>query len=187
MPVLVAASISIRSGKRPPSISTQALRIGGREDELHVLGRLLERLQHRVECMPRKHVHLVDDVDLEASHHRHVLRAVEEIAHLVDLGVGRRVHLEQVDEAAGIDFHARRAFVAGLRRHAGLAVQALGEDARKRGLADAARARKQIGVVQALMLEPMAQRAHDVLLSHKTGEIARPPLAGQDLVAHRSL
>ena len=39
--------------------------LGGREDELHVRRRLLERLQQRVERRGAQHVHLVDDVDLE--------------------------------------------------------------------------------------------------------------------------
>ena len=42
-------------------------RLGGGEDELHMLGRLLERLEQAVEGLLRQHVHLVDDVDLVAG------------------------------------------------------------------------------------------------------------------------
>ena len=38
---------------------------GRAEDELHVLGRLFERLQQGVEGLAREHVDFVDDVDLE--------------------------------------------------------------------------------------------------------------------------
>ena len=47
-----------------------ALRVGGGEDEHDVGRRLLERLEERVEGRAREHVHLVDDVDLEAAARR---------------------------------------------------------------------------------------------------------------------
>ena len=162
------------------------LRIGGREDEFHVLGRLFQRFQHRVEGVPGELMHLVDHVDLEAPARRGVLRGVKQLAHLVDLGVRRRVDLEQIDEAPGVNLNARRAGVAGLRRDPGLAIQAFRQDARKRGLAHASRAGEEIGVVQPLMLERVPKCAHDMLLPHKAREIPRPPLAGKDLIAHRS-
>ena len=71
-----------------------------------MLGRLLQRLQHRVERVPGELVHLVDHVDLEAPARRRVLRGLEQLAHLVDLGVGRGVDLEQVDETPGVDLDA---------------------------------------------------------------------------------
>ena len=43
------------------------LGLGGGEDELHVLGRLLDDLEQRVEALRRHHVRLVDDVDLVAA------------------------------------------------------------------------------------------------------------------------
>jgi hypothetical protein len=39
-------------------------------------------------------------------------------------------------------------------------------------------------MVQPLFGQRMAQRLHDMLLSDKAGEIARPPLASQNLVTH---
>ncbi len=63
-------------GLDPPEVETLAARkdgdrdlahLGGREDELHVLGRLFQRLQQAVEGLLGEHVHLVDDVDLVAA------------------------------------------------------------------------------------------------------------------------
>ena len=51
----------------------------------------------------REHVHFVDDVDLEAPARRRVQRVLEQLAHVVDLRVGRGVELDQIDEAARID------------------------------------------------------------------------------------
>ncbi len=160
------------------------LRIRRREHELDVLGRLLERLQHRVERALRQHVHFVDQVDLVAADRRCVARVVEDLAHVVDAGVRRRIELEQVDEAAGIDVDAGRAHAARRRRDAGRAIQALRQDARDRRLADAAGAGQQVGMVKPAAVQRIRQRGDDVLLSDELAERLRSPLAGERLVGH---
>jgi hypothetical protein len=115
------------------------LRIRGGEDELHVPRRLFERLQERVERVLREHVHFVDDVDLEPALHRPVRDRLHQVAHLVDLRVRRAVDLEDVERDAVRDLLAGRALVAGIGRGPLFAVERLREDARRRGLADAAR------------------------------------------------
>ena len=92
------------------------LRIGRGEDELEVVGRLLERLQHRVEGVAREHVHFVDQVDLEAADDRLVDRLVEQARDLLDAPVRRRIELDEIDEAAGVDVAARRAHAARAAR-----------------------------------------------------------------------
>ena len=164
----------------------QLLRIGGREQELHVRRRLLERLQQRVEGVRRQHVHFVDQVDLVASARRRVLHVVEQLARVVDLGARGRVDFEQVDETAGVDVDTGRALAARRRRHAGLAVQRLGEDAGDGRLADAARAGEQERVVDAARIERVGERAADVVLTDELVERARAPFAGEDEVTHRA-
>src|SRR3546814_4326065 len=56
----------------------QLLRVGGREQELDVLRRLLERLQQRIERRLGQHVDFVDQVDLVAAARGHVLRALDQ-------------------------------------------------------------------------------------------------------------
>jgi len=160
------------------------LRIGGGEDEFQVLRRLLERLQHGVERGIRQHVHFVDHVHLEAAARRRVLRRVEQLPHLIDTRVGRRVDLQEIDEAPAVDLLAGAAATAGLGGDASFAVKALGQNARQCGLAHAAGAREQIGMVQALVLQRVAQRAHHVLLPHQRRETARAPLAREHLIGH---
>ena len=75
-------------------------------------------------------------------------------------------------EVARGDRQARFAFPAGLDRGSALAVQARGEDLRHRGLAGAARADEQVGVVHLVALDGVAQRAHDGLLADDLGERA---------------
>ncbi len=161
------------------------LRVGGSKDEFHVLGWLLQRLEHGVERRFRQHMHFVDQVNLVAPDRRRVARVVENLPHVVDAGVRRRVELEQIDEAAGIDVDACRAHAAWRCRDAVDAVEALGEDARDRRLADTARAGEKVRVMQAAALDRIGQRLYDVLLAGKLAKTLRTPLAGENLIAHR--
>ena len=60
------------------------------------------------------------------------------------------------------------------------------EQARDGGLADAARAREQIRVMQAIVGEGIGERLHDVRLPDELLEPPRPPLARQNRVTHAS-
>jgi hypothetical protein len=168
------------------------LRIGGRQHELQILGRLFQRLQHRVERGVRQHVHFVDHVDLEATDHRLVDRLVEQRGDLLDAAVRRRIEFHVVDEAAGIDVAAGRADTARVRGDAALpvgagAIERLGQDARHRGLAHAARAGEQVGMVQPALRQRIRQRLHHVLLAHQGVETARSVFAGQHQITHRTI
>ncbi len=160
------------------------LRIGGGEDELDMLGRLLERLQHGVEGMPGEHVHFVDHVHLVAPLHRRIHGLVEQRRHVLHAAVGGSVHLDIIGEAVGIDGATRFALATRLRCDARLAVERLGQDAADGGLADAARPGEQPGVVQAPGGEGVRERAHDVLLTDQRAEGLRTPFARKDLIAH---
>jgi hypothetical protein len=160
------------------------LRVGRGEDELDVGRRFFQRLEHGVERMPGQHVDFVDHVDLEASRAGRVYRLFQQLRHFLDAAVRGRVQFEVVDEAARIDFRARAAHAARLGRDARFAVERFGQNARKRGLAHAAGSGEQPGVVQALRVERMRQRAHHVILSHEGIERSRPPLAGQYQISH---
>ena len=153
------------------------LRIGGGEQELDVRRRFLECLQQRIEGTRAQHVHLVDQVHLVAAARRRVLHVVEQFARVIDLGARGGVDFDQVDAAAGLDLAAAGAFEARRRAHAAFAVQALGQDPRHRGLAHAARAREQEGVVHASARERIAERGEHMLLAGHLGEAARTPFA----------
>ena len=93
------------------------LRLGGREDEHDVRGRLLERLQQRVGRGRAEHVHLVDDVDLALRRTGEAeVDALHEVAHVVDAVVRRRVELGEIEERARRDRDAVLALAAGLPR-----------------------------------------------------------------------
>jgi len=135
-----------------------------------MLGRLFQRLQHRVECGSGEHVDFIDHVDLEARIGRRVNRLLQQLRHFVHAAVGSGIHLDVIDEAPGIDRGAGFAHAAGLGGDVAAAVGAdaierFGENPRQRGLAHAARTGKQIRVMQAFLLQRMGQCAHHMLLT----------------------
>ena len=103
--------------------------------------------------MPGEHVHLIDEIHLEAALAGQELRVVEEVAGVFNTGARRRVDLDQVHEAASRNLLACPACPAGLGGDARLAVETGREDARERGFADATGTGEQIGVMQALVVE----------------------------------
>ena len=162
------------------------LRVGRGEHELHVLGRLFEGLEQRVERRRREHVDFVNDVDLELGAGRGVLAGLAQLADLLDAVVAGAVDFEHVQRAAFGDFLAARVVVVEIHLRAAGAIEALGEDAGDGGFAGAARAAKQVGVGDALLLDGVGQRLGDVFLAHHIAEALRPILPGYDLIAHLS-
>ena len=130
-------------------------------------------------------MHFVDEIDLVAPDGGRVAGVVEDLAHVVDAGVRCSIELEQIDKAAGVDVDAGGADAARRRGHAVRdAVETLGENARDRRLADAARAGEEVRMMKPGALERVGQRLHDVLLPRDLGEGLRPPFAGEGLVGH---
>ena len=168
------------------------LRVGGGEHEFQVFGRLLQRLQHGVEGGVGEHVHFVDHEDLEAPLHRLVDRLFEQALHLVHAAVGGGIELGVINEAAGIDLGACRAHAAWRGGDATLpvsahAVERLGQDARHRGLAHAARSGEQVGMMQPLLFQRVGKRLHHMLLAHHLREIAGTVFAGQHQIRHAGI
>ena len=110
------------------------VRLGRRQDEPNAHRRLLEHLQQRVERLPRQPLRLVDDVDLLAALDRGGGRLLAEVTRVVDAAVRRRVDLDDVQVLAVANGDALVARAAGFGGGAGLAVDHLGEDPRRRGL-----------------------------------------------------
>ncbi|OEZ64813.1 hypothetical protein JAB2_39240 [Janthinobacterium sp. HH100] len=168
------------------------LRVRRGQDELDVLGRLFQRLQHGIERVIRQHVHLIDHIDLEARIAGRVDGLLEQLRHFIDATVRRRIHLYIVDKASRVDRRARFAHAARLGRDAARAVGAdaierFGQDARQGRLADAARAREQVGVMQSAAVQGMRERAHDVLLADERLEILGAVFTGEDLIGHAEI
>ncbi len=160
----------------------QLLRLGRAQDEHHMLGRLLQRLEQGVEGLTREHVDLVDDVDLATGPQGAVGGVGDQIAGLVDAPVRRRVDL---DDIAVFPAHDR--LIDGVVRAAlGVARDGDGKEAGGGGLAHPARPTEQIGVRNPPLLDGTDQRAGDRLLSDELVEGLRAVSSCQDGVRHRS-
>ena len=146
--------------------------LGRGEDELHMLGRLLDELEQRVEAFLRDHVGLVDDVDLVPGRRRRVERSLAQVTGVVDSAVAGRVDLDDVETAGatGGQVLAGLADPAGRGRRTFRAVEAAREDAGTRGLAAASGPAEQVGVIGAVVAQGTLQRLGDVLLPDDVGE-----------------
>jgi hypothetical protein len=60
-----------------------------------------------------QHMHLIDEVNLEATSTWRVLHIVEKLSRVFDLGTRRRVNFQEVDETSLSDLCARAALLAG--------------------------------------------------------------------------
>ena len=190
----VAEMLHQHVGLDPAQIETLAARqhrdrdladFGGGEHEFGVLRRLLQRLQEGVERRRRQHVDFVDDVDLVAGAGRRVAHAVIDLADVVDAGMGRGVHLEDVHVPA---FHDRLAVHAEVRHVDGrplhrtislLVVQRAGENARGGGFADAADAGEDPGLRNPTGFERIRDGADHGLLADQIVEAGRAVFACQ--------
>ena len=134
------------------------LRIGGGEHEHDVRRRLLERLEQRRLGRLRQHVDLVEDVHLVPTG-RAERRLLDQVAHGVDAVVGGRVEFVHVVAGAALDRQARLALAARFAVDDVLAVEHLGEDARRGGLAGAARTGEQVRLALAPLVRPASRSA----------------------------
>ncbi len=148
-------------------------RLGGRQDEDDVAGRLLQRLEQRVEGGAAHHVRFVEDVDLLAAAHGRQGNFLAQVAHVVHAVVARRVDFQHVGVRPGPHREAAFALAAGFRRRPG-AVGGHGNQAGGGRLAHPARPGKQVGVPHPPLLQRGPQHVLDVFLTHDIFPADRP-------------
>ena len=158
------------------------LRLRRGEHELHMRRRLFERLEERVEGLLREHVNFVNDVNFELRGGGRVLHCLAQLADFLDATIARAVNFQHVERAAFGDFNPLRIVLREIHLRTACGVQTLGEDARDRRLARAARAAEQVGVRDAARLDGVAERLRDVLLADDIGEPLGAVLARDDLI-----
>ncbi len=90
------------------------LGIGGGQHEHHPWRWLLQGLEQGVEGGGREHVALIDHVDLPAGLHRREAGALDQLADVVDAGVGGGIDLDHIEGVAGGDRAAELTAAAGV-------------------------------------------------------------------------
>ncbi len=162
------------------------LGLGGREDELEMLRRLLDDLQQRVEAGRRDHVGLVDDVDLVAAACGSEEGLFAQVTGVVHATVRRGVDLDDVDGTGAVarEVLTRLALTARRGRRPLLAVQTPRQDPRAGRLATPARPAEQVRVVDPVVAQRLLQRVGDVLLPDDLGEGLRAIAAVQSERRH---
>ena len=126
----------------------------------------------------------VDDEDLVGRRNRPVFHRIDDLADVVDGGVGGGVHFLHIDMPALDDGAAMLAFLVEIERRmrAGLVdiVEGAGENAGGRRLADAAHAGEDEGMVDAPGLEGVGQRLDHRVLADQAFKAQRPVFAGEN-------
>ena len=147
--------------------------------------RLLQGLEQRVLGAGGEHVDLVEQVHLGPAR-RCQIDPLEQAPHVVDLVVGGGIELLEVERAAVLDRLAGLADTAGLAVVAEVgAVQRLGQDPGRGGLAAAPRAVQQVGVADLVLAYGCLQGPNDMVLALDLGELLRPVAPVERLVGHR--
>ncbi len=130
-------------------------------------------------------MHFVDNVDLVAPRCGQVAHFFADFADILDARVRGAVDLLHIERVAVRDFRAGGARAAGLAVLGIRAIERLGKEPRHGCLADAARARKDIRVMDAAECQRVHERARDVILTDDIGEFLRPVFSGDDLIGHK--
>ena len=179
----VAEIIALAAGK---DRGREFFRLGGGEDEFHMLRRLFQRFQQGVERLLREHVDFVDDEDFEPPADGAIRGIRNDIADIVDAGVARGIDLDHVDILAAGDPLAGIAFPAGRIRGAGeaLAIERLGQDAGHGSLADAARAAEEVRMGDPSGADGFLECLRNVVLPDHLIEVRRAIATGKDGVSH---
>ena len=152
------------------------VRLGRSKNELHVLWWLFDELEQCVEALRGHHVRLVKNENLESVARGRKGGALTQVARVVDAVVACRVNFDDVHRAAASarELNAAWAGAAGGVGWAFGAVEAAGEDARRCGLAAAARAAEQIGVVDPVGAQCRHQRLGHLRLADHFGKCLGP-------------
>ena len=171
----------LATGKDGPGHLVQ---LGRSQDEDHVRRRLFQGFQQRVESLGGQHMNFIDDKHLVAVPRRPVSDALPQFPNLVNAAVGGRVDLENIDGLARGYFPAGWTVITGIDGGALPAVQRLGQDPGRGGLPHSPRSREQIGMGDAILGDGVLEGLRRGALPHDFSKGLRPPLAGQNLIAH---
>ena len=128
------------------------------------------------------HLINVDDAVVTAS--RGKLHVVPQVAYVINAAVGGTVDLEHIQTAPLRNLQAHILIRVKIHLGPAGAVEGLGKNARRGGLAGAARADKQVGMRQTFLLDSVAEGPDHMILTQHIAEGARTIFSCENLVTH---
>ena len=161
--------------------------LGRRKQEFDVARWFFERLQQRGKRVFRQHVDFVDDVNFVACRNGRIAHSLNNLTDIINAGVARGIHFDNIDMATFGNRHTRLAGAARINRWATLpvrtnAVQRLGNQSRRRGFPDTADTSHQKRMRQTVAFDRIAKRLHHRILADKLGKGPRTILTRENAV-----
>ena len=129
-------------------------------------------------------MNLVYQIHLEPAAGGHVLNVIQQFTGTVDTGARRSIYLNQIHTSTLGNFQAATTFTTRRRSHSAITIEAFSKDSSDGRLACAASTRKQVGVVQAILLQRIHQRSTNMLLAFEFLEIGWSIFSSKNLVTH---
>ena len=137
----------------------------GRQYKNHIRWRLLQCFEQRIKGTYRKHMHLIDDINLILSFRRRVRNFFNNLTNVVHAVIGSRVNLYHIHAGSGRDSPAAATFAAGSVLGRVLTVYHAGKDLCHRCFAGTSGACKEIGMTLAIRLNLVLQSCNNMILS----------------------
>jgi hypothetical protein len=164
--------------------SGNVFRLRGGHHEDDVRRWFLQSLEQRVEGRVGDLMSFVENVNLVAISGGSVASGVAQFANLVNSAIGGRVDLDHVHGVALANFDAGVTNSAGFgcgtvgRADFSAAIESLSYNAGDGGFADAAMAREDVAVRNAILRKGIEQGASDVILAGNVGKALRTVFPG---------
>ena len=160
------------------------LRLGGGENKFHMRGRLLERLQKRVERSGREHVHFIDKINFVTALGWRITNVVAQLAHIFDAVVAGAVDLDDVETVARGNLAAVVAHAAWRHSRSFHAIERLRQNAGGRGFPDPAWTDKKVRMRKPILCNGILERTRDMRLPDEVVERLRPIFSCENFVTH---
>ena len=101
----------------------QLFNLSGRKQKLHMRWRFFQRFEQSIEGIAGQHVDFIDDVDFVARRDRRITHSLNDLAHIINAGMGGRIHFDHIDMAPLGNRSARLAHAAWVDGWPALAVR----------------------------------------------------------------
>jgi hypothetical protein len=146
------------------------LRFRRAENEFHVFGRFLKRLQERVKGLASQHVDFINDVDFVTGAAGANIGVGAKLSDLLDPPIAGSIEFQYIDILTKRNGLANIAFIARRDGWTLVAIQALGKDPRRGRFPDSPCAGEQIGVPNPVLSYRIGEGLGDMPLTDQVGE-----------------